>query len=52
VDLTAAIPRVYGSGKPPTGRLRVQIVTVPVPGSNAAVGTATPARVEINFVTP
>ena len=50
VDLTAAIARVYGAGKVPTGKLRVQLLPVPSPGSKAPVGTAKPARVEITFV--
>ena len=51
VDLTAAIAPVYGAGKAPTGKLRVQVLPVAAPGSKAAVGTAKPARVEITFLT-
>lgn len=50
VDLTAAIAKVYGAGKAPTGKIRVQLLPVPILGSKAAVGTARPARVEIAFL--
>jgi tyrosinase len=51
LDLTPAIERVFGSASTPPDRLRVQILPVPRGTSAAgATGTATPARVEIAFV--
>ncbi len=51
LDLTAAIQRVYGAGKVPNGQLRVQILPVGDPHNTTPVGTATPARIEVSFVT-
>jgi tyrosinase len=51
LDLTAAIRRVYGSGKTPTGRIRIQIMPVPNGSGRVTAGTAKPTRVEVAFVT-
>ena len=51
LDLTAAIRRVYGGGKAPSGKIRIQIIPVPNAGNRAAAGTAMPSRVEVAFVT-
>jgi len=50
VDLTAAIQRVYGSAPVPSGRIRVQILPVSNAQKDGKVGTATPGRVEVAFV--
>jgi tyrosinase len=53
LDLTPAIERVFGSVQTPPDQLRVQILPVPrgTTAAAGAAGTATPARVEIAFVT-
>jgi tyrosinase len=49
IDLTSALQRVYGSGKEPTGNIRLLIL--PVASSHGREpGTATPARIEVTFV--
>ena len=50
LDLTRAIKRVYGSATEPSGRIRVQILPVPYKSTGGPAGTATPARIEVAFV--
>jgi tyrosinase len=50
VDLTRAIQRVYGSAVDPSGRIRVQILPVPNAPKAGPIGTASPSRVEVAFV--
>jgi tyrosinase len=49
LDLTAAIRRVYGSGQPPSGAIKLQFIPVPT-RPNARAGTIRPGRVEIAFI--
>ena len=50
LDLTSAIQSVFGSAVDPTGRLRVQILPVPLRPKAKADGTAKPSRVEVAFI--
>jgi tyrosinase len=50
VNLTDVIQRVYGGDKSASGQIRVQILPVPATSGAAEIGTATPGRVEIAFV--
>jgi tyrosinase len=50
VDLTGAIQRVYGSAVDPPGRIRIQILPVPNAPKAGPIGTASPSRVEVAFV--
>ncbi len=50
VDLTPAIKRVYGSATDLNGRIRVQILPVPIRPNAGPTGTAAPARIEVAFV--
>jgi tyrosinase len=49
LDLTGAIQRVYGSGQPPPGAIKLQFIPVPS-RPDAHVGTIRPGRVEIAFI--
>ena len=51
VDLTQAIQRVYGSATEVPGRIRVQLLPVPLWPHAGPAGTAVPSRVEVAFVT-
>ena len=50
LDLTSAIQRVFGSAVDPSGRMRVQILPVPLRPKAKADGTAKPSSVEVAFV--
>ncbi|MBV8850465.1 MAG: tyrosinase family protein [Methylobacteriaceae bacterium] len=51
LDVTNAIQRVYGNAPPSDGRIKLQIQPVATRPNAGQVGTATPTRIEVTFVT-
>ncbi|WP_164937060.1 tyrosinase family protein [Bradyrhizobium vignae] len=49
LDLTGAMQRVYAGGQPPSGKIDLQFIPVPI-APNDPVGTLRPGAVEIAFV--
>jgi tyrosinase len=50
LDLTSAIKRVYGNATDFPDHLNVQIISVPIRGTNDHIGSAAPAKIEVVFM--